>query len=291
MKQVIYIDVLIFLNTVITFLLLLASSRLMKLRPTAGRFVIGSVMGGAASLIIFAPDMGFILSLITKLLFSVVIVSATYNPKSIKSILRQTGYFFAVNFIFAGIMLFASSLEGISIVTYNNGAVYIDFSFFSLVAASVMCYLITVILNRLTRHKHESDILYSIRMEKNGKTVSCSSILDTGNGLRDPFSGESIIIADEKSVMNILPDDIKLYLRGESEKCSSIRLVPCSTVNHDSLLPVFRADEVTVSDSQSQFTVKKPLIAITKNSLTHVILPPDIVKEAERSKSDEKAAI
>ena len=291
MKQVIYIDVLIFLNTIITFLLLLASSKLMKLTPSAGRFVIGSLIGGASSLIIFAPDMGLLLSLITKLLFSIIITSATYNPKSIKSILRQTGYFFAVSFIFAGIMLFASSLDGISIVSYNNGAVYIDFSFFSLVAASVICYLITIILNRITRHKNESDILYNIKITKDGKTESSSAILDTGNSLCDPFSGESIIIADISAVRNLLTDDIVLYLSGKSEKCSAIRLVPCSTVTDDSLLPIFRADEVTVSADGHHAYIKNPLIAVTGKSLTHIIMPSDIFKDTERRKSDEKAVV
>ena len=291
MKQVIYIDVLIFLNTIITFLLLLASSRLMKLTPSAGRFVLGSVIGGASSLIIFAPDMGLLLSLITKLLFSVIITTATYNPKTVRAILRQTGYFFAVSFIFAGIMLFVSSLEGISIVSYNNGAVYIDFSFFSLIAASTLCYIITVVLNKLTRHKNESGILYNIRISKDGKTVSYSAILDTGNGLTDPFSGDSIIIADTDIIKNILPNDIILYFNGESEKCSSLRLVPCSTVTDDSLLPVFRADSATVNDSGKHVYIDRPLIAVTQQKLSHIIIPPDIFTNAERRKTDEKAVV
>lgn len=290
MKQVIYIDVLIFLNTIITFLLLLAASKLMKLTPSAGRFVIGSLIGGLSSLIIFAPDMGLFLSLIIKLLFSIIITSVTYNPTNIKNILRQTAYFFAVSFIFAGMMIFASSLDGISIISYNNGAVYINFSFFSLIIASVICYCTTVLLNKFTRHKNESDILYNIKIEKDNFTVSYSSILDTGNGLKDPFTGESVIIAGIDTLKNVLPDDIRLYYDNKGEYCRNLRLVPCSTINNESVLPVFRADIAIISDGKTIIKLTKPMIAVTQKKLSHIILPPDI-KNKERSYQNEKNTV
>lgn len=286
-KQVVYIDVLIFLNTIITFLLLSAASKLMKLTPSAGRFVIGSIVGGLSSLIIFAPDLGLFLSLTIKLLFSVIITSVTYNPTNIKNILRQTAYFFAVSFIFAGMMMFASSLDGISIINYNNGAVYINFSFLSLILASVICYITTVLLNKFTRHKTENDILYNIKIKSDDHCVSCSSILDTGNGLKDPFTGESIIIADIETLKDVLPNDIKLYYLNKGEYCKKLRLVPCSTINNESLLPVFRADVAIISDNNKIIKIDNPMIAVTTQKLSHIILPPDI-KSKERSYQSEK---
>ncbi|MBO5955874.1 MAG: sigma-E processing peptidase SpoIIGA, partial [Clostridia bacterium] len=165
MKQVIYIDVLVFLNTAITFLLLLATSKIIKLTPSAGRYVCGALLGGMSSLIIFAPDMGLMLSLITKLLFSVIIVSAVYHPKRLKKLARETSYFFAVSFVFAGVMLCISSLPGISAVSYNNGIAYIDLSIFSLIAASVICYAVTVLLNRFTGYSDDGEILCSIKIK------------------------------------------------------------------------------------------------------------------------------
>lgn len=287
-KQVIYIDVLIFLNTAITFLLLLAVSKLTKLTPSAGRYVIGSLLGGASSLIIFAPEMGFILSLLTKLLFSVVIVSLTYNSRSIKSIGKQVGYFFAVSFIFAGMMLWVSSLPGISIVSYNNGVAYIDVSMFSLIASAVICYVVTSVLNIVTRHRYEGGILYNIRITKDGKTVSSSAILDTGNALTDPFSGESLIISSRRTVEKVLPTDIKHYFDGDTDNCKAVRLIPCSTVTAESLLPVFRADEVIVSADELSINLKNVGIAVCNIEMDNIILPPEIAENCDRRKKYEK---
>ncbi|MBQ8210632.1 MAG: sigma-E processing peptidase SpoIIGA [Clostridia bacterium] len=286
-KQVIYIDVLIFLNTAITFLLLLATSRITKLTPSAGRYVIGSLLGGASSLIIFAPDMGLLLSLLTKLLFSLIIVSVVYKPRRLMITAKQTGYFFSVSFIFVGIMLCIASLPGVSLISYNNGVAYIDLSMFSLIAAAVICYAVTCILNSLTRHSAEGEILYNIKISHNGETVSLSSILDTGNGLTDPFNGESLIIAAQKDVAQLLSEDINNYLRGETDKCSSVRLVPCSTVAGQSLLPVFRADEVKITGGGMAVNIKNAGIAVCTAEIGNVILPSNIFDNCKRRRNNE----
>lgn len=274
MKQVIYLDVLVFLNTVITFLLLLASSRLMKIYPSAGRFTLASILGGLSSLIILAPDLGLILSVLTKLLFSLIIVVAAYNPKSFRAIAKETGYFFTVSFIFAGIMLFASSLPGISLVSYNNGAVYINFSFFSLVGACVICYAVVCILGKITKNKLTDTSVFNIEISHGGKVVNTSAILDTGNALTDPFTGESVIIADKFILSDILPENVKNYLNGTPDE-NGIKLIPCNTVSGSSLLPCFKADKVIISDGKSSYEIKNVRIAVSSRNLSDVILPSD----------------
>lgn len=284
MKQVIYLDVLIFLNTIITFLLLLASSRLMKLYPSPGRFTISSILGGISSLIILAPDFGFFLSILTKLLFSLVIVVAAYNPKSITAIAKQTGYFFVVNFIFAGMMLFASSLPGISLVNYNNGTVYINLSFFSLVGACVICYAVTCILGKITKNKTADTVVFNIEIEADGKSINSSAILDTGNALTDPFTGESVIIADKFTLSDILPENVKNYLNtGNSE--NGIKLIPCKTVAGSALIPCFRADKIRIREENITNEINKVEIAVSNQPLTEVILPSAIYERREKNGS------
>lgn len=281
MQQVIYLDVLIFLNTIITFLLLLSSSRLMKIYPSPGRIVIASVLGGISSLIILAPDLGFLLSLVTKLLFSLVIVISAYNPGSITAILKETGYFFVVNFIFAGMMLFASSLPGISIVNYNNGAAYINLSFFSLIAACVICYAVTVILGKITKHKAVDTVVFNAQITAEDKTVNCSAILDTGNTLSDPFTGESVIISDKFTLSDILPENISNYLRtGISE--NGIKLIPCNTVAGSTLMPCFRVSSIKIRNDDTFYEITNAEIAVSNQPLTEIILPSAIFNNNER---------
>ena len=288
MKQVIYIDVLIALNIIITFLLLLASSKIMKTSPSAGRLLLGSVLGGASSLIILAPDVGFILSLVTKLLFSVIIVVSVYNSRNIKTILTQAGVFFAVSFLFAGIMLFASSLPGISIIRYNNGAVYINLSFFSLTAACVLCYAVTCILAKVTKRKAVGEDSFSIKIISGEKTVTGRAFLDTGNALSDPFSGEAVIIAEKNFIKDVLPPDVSLWLDGGSDKCEKVRLVPFSSVGNSGLMPAFKADKIIISDTKNEYIIKNAEIAVSSGSIPDALLPPEILTNTERSNKHDK---
>ncbi len=282
MKQVIYIDVLVFLNMIITFLLLLTSSKMMKLFPTAGRMTLACILGGFSSLIILAPEMGLLLSLLTKLLFSLIIVSCAYNPKSLSAIAKETAYFFAVNFIFAGMMLFASSLPGISLVSYNNGAVYINFSFFSLIASCVICFGITCLLNKFSKHKGSHCEVFSAEIFVGKKSVRSAAIADTGNSLTDPYTGKNVIVSDKLTLAPVLPENIRQYL--SDGICDGIRLIPCKTVSGTSLLPCFKADRIIIKNENTNIEKKDSLIAVSNEKLTEIILPVSTI--SERRKSD-----
>lgn len=283
MSHVIYVDVLIFLNIIVTFLLLLAASRLMKLSPSSGRYVAGSVFGGISSLMILVPEMNFFFSLALKILISLIIILIVYNPKTLRTVAKETGYFLVVNFIFAGMMMFAASLPGINIVQYRNGAAYINLSFFSLVGACVICYVVTCVLGKITNHK-SVNLFYHIEIENNGKTLREKALYDSGNNLTDPFTGESIIVADIEMIRNIVPESINEYYltRVPSE---GIKLIPCNTVAAQTVLPCFRAEKVKIYNGKIQCVLKNAEIAVTDNRLDSIILPSDIAENLERRKN------
>ena len=288
MTQIIYIDVLILLNIIITFLLLLGTSSLLSLSPKPVRYLVGSLLGGASSLVILAPEMGFVLSLVTKLLFSVVIVVSVYNPKRLRAALKETAYFFVVSFIFAGMMMFAASLPGVHLVQYRNGAAYINLSFFSLISACVICYAVTFILGRLTSHKPSGDIKFDVLIVNGSHSVRTQAILDTGNSLTDPFTGESVIVGDDVTLGRVMPPEIVRYYNNEAVS-GALRLLPCKTVSSDALLPCFRPDRVEITGENTSCILRKPLVAVSRQPLDCLIVPPMLFENSERRKKNVKA--
>lgn len=69
--QTVYIDVLVLLNSVISLFLILITSLLLRCSPSSLRTAAGTFLGGAYSLLIFAPDMGVFVSLLVKILLCV----------------------------------------------------------------------------------------------------------------------------------------------------------------------------------------------------------------------------
>ncbi len=288
MTQIIYIDVLILLNIIITFLLLLGTSSLLSLSPKPVRYMAGSLLGGASSLVILMPEMGFVLSVLTKLIFSLMIVVSVYNPKRLRVALKETAYFFAVSFIFAGMMMFAASLPGVSVVQYRNGAAYINLSFFSLISACVICYVITFILGKVTSHKASGDIRFTVLIENGGVFAETQAILDTGNALTDPFTGESVIVGDIAALRNVMPPEIGKYYNNE-DVGGALRLLPCKTVSSDALLPCFRPDRVEINGEDTSCILKNPLVAVSRQPLDCLIVPPMLFENSERRKKNVKA--
>ncbi len=281
MSQIIYVDVLVFLNVIVTFLLLLAVARLVHISPLPWHYVFGSLLGGASSLIMLLPEMGFLFSALTKLLFSVVVTGITFLPRSFAAAAKVTGYFFTVSFIFAGMMLFAASLPGVYLVQYNNGTAYINFSFESLVGACVICYTVTCILGRVTRHRAAGEIVFTAEIISSGKCIKTTALLDTGNSLSDPFTGENMIVADYDTVKQLLPDCIKEYYAG-GENIKGIKLVPCKTVSSQAVLPVFRVNCVVLKSKEKNCIIKNVLIAVSREKLSRVIVPFMLYENSER---------
>lgn len=104
-KTKIYVDVLVVINIFINYFLLSAASLIVRLKPKRIRLAAGAFAGGAYSLVIFLPNIPNILSVFMNFCMSVLLVLIAFAPKKITVFIKEFAAFFAVNFIFAGLML------------------------------------------------------------------------------------------------------------------------------------------------------------------------------------------
>lgn len=268
MQQVIYVDVLIVLNILITYLLLLAASHILRTEPSSGRMLMGCFLGGIYSLVILAPDFGVPASIIIKLILSISIVSVTYKPRSLSALVRCIVSFFSINFIFAGVMLAVFIVFKPGGMEFRNGALYLNFSFFSIIAAAIVCYFVVFIFNRVTKQNAPDNRIYDISIGIFGRETEGKGLLDTGNSLTDGFMGAPVIVVRRNFVMELLPPELSAYFDGDfdmsggkipREWSGRIRVVPAVTVNATALLPSFRPDYVTIDGNRAS---KHVLVAV-----------------------------
>lgn len=292
--QVIYIDVLVLLNCVISLFLILISSALLRCSPTAGRTAAGTALGGAYSLLIFAPDMGIIVSLIIKLLLCVSVVSVVYKPRSIKYTARCLGVFFLVNFAFAGIMLALKLLISPGAMEFKNGTVYFDLGFFPLAGAVIVCYVLILVFNAISAKNHP-EALYEVTIESGDVSVKCSGLLDSGNTLTDPFTGEGVMITDKTTAMRIARGETAQFIESihsgdcsvYSQNISGVRVLPYSCVSGGGLIPVFRVDRVTITGGEKTTVIENAEIAAAPRGFENAVgalINPYMMKDAVRIK-------
>ena len=289
MKQVIYIDVLIALNIIIGWLLILAASKILRVTPTPFRLLFASFLSGVYSLLILAPEMMFIISLLIKLILSVSIVAVAFKPTTVRELIRYIAAFFLVNFTFAGIMMAIYFLFKPRGMAFNNGAVYFNFSFTSLLACAAAAYVLVSLFGLSLKRKSADGDLYDVEIKMDGKTVSAKGFMDSGNNLYDSFSGSPVIISDPDFIKPLIPKALHKFFDGDYDTAylelfpdwkKRVRLIPAISVNGSGLLAAFSPDSVTITSGEKAHTITNIKVAVSREKFSNgeyaVLLNPEV---------------
>lgn len=302
MKQVVYIDVLIFLNIIINYLLLLSTAFITRSEIKRLRVLAGSAIGGVYSLIIFLPPLSGVFSAVLKLALSGIIVIVSFGDLTPKAFLRQYSAFFAANFVFAGVMLaiwFAFKPGGMVI---NNATVYFNISAAMLVLSAVAGDLILILVFRLFRRNAPDSHIFEITIEVSGKSITGKALLDTGNALKDGFSGKPVIIAEYLFVKPLLPPDVAAFFEDanhvQPETMTSwngrIRLIPFQTVKDRGMLPAFKPDKVVITGVGKRIETQQVYVASTCRRLAdgeyRVLLGNGVFRETRKERKGDSYA-
>ncbi len=255
MKQVIYVDVLIILNTFINFFLLLSTECFTKEKTKAYRLLIGSLLGGIYSLVVFLPEMGAFLNIITRFAAGAVIVLASFGFKTYKRFLKLFSMFLVMTFSFAGLMIALWIIFKPNGMLLNNSTVYFSVSLPVLVISTAVCYVVIRGMSKLFLKNKPQSTIYDFTVEAFGKSLCGRAMLDTGNTLCESFSGYPAVVCTYDFLKEALPDDAKAFFRGEArsfEKITNenlrkkVRIISYRTVSNDGILPAFKPDKLKI---------------------------------------------
>ena len=230
----VYVDVLIILNTLVNYFMLLAVRKITRAHTSRLRIALGSLVGGASSMLIFLEDLGVVMSLL-KLITAILMIVITFGIKPLKSLFKKVFWLFAISFIFGGLMFAIYIFFDTDILIYTNGIVYFDVDITFLVVCSVFSYIVITVIVKFTDKKAPKSQEHYVTIQQNGKVVSGTGLMDTGNALREPFSSYPVVMVEKALFSQFsIPDD-------------KFRLIPVTTVNGDSLIKAFRPERLQIN--------------------------------------------
>ncbi len=257
MSTVIYADILVAVNMIMNYFLLRASMAVTGADYKTVRVFLSAAAGGLFSMIIFVEDISPLVNTLIKLLFLAFMVAVAFGLKSLKSFVKNCSAFFIANFVFAGIMLAISVFIAPEKTLYKNGIVYFDIDIITLTVSAFVCYVILSALTRFSRSRSPAESIYELTVTYNGNRVTGKALYDTGNTLRDSFSGRPVIIA-EKGFAE------KLFAEGEDvTQQKNFRLIPYSTIKNGGALPAFLAEKISLKTPTKTTEAEKIYIAVT----------------------------
>ncbi len=266
MKQTIYVDVLVIINVYINYGLLLLTALAVRFEAERLRILLASLLGGIYSLIILIPDVSDNVISLSRIPATAVMVLLVFGYGGIKSFLRNCFSFLGINIVFAGVMFAVWLWFCPENMYYNSGVVYFGIDAFTLVALTAGVYAVLRLLSRLNKSRLPGNFTYSMRIFISGKEFLCRAFYDTGNCLRDPFSGEGVIIVG----VDILKDvtDINEFDNFENRQVETgIRLIPVKSVSGTKLLPSLRAEKILINGAETEIIIEKPVIAVCKEKI------------------------
>lgn len=243
--QTIYIDVLIGTNIYVTYILMLATEALIKSHATPVRRGICAFTGGVLSLIIIFPELNFLFLNILKLAIASILVFVNFGFKSIAIFIKRMIVFFAINTLFAGLMILIWFIFAPPKLIIKNSVVYYHLSPLTLIISTIIAYGVTRLLVLITTRSTPKSKLFKAEVSLNGKKTYITVFLDTGNKAFS-LNGLPVVLCNAKSLSNIMPQETLICMQ-DIEALSSInnlktQIIPYNTIAEKGILAGFIPD-------------------------------------------------
>ena len=212
----VYGDVYFLVNFSIDFLVLLLVGKFLRLRRIAWRLVLASLLGGAyavfALLMAFSGWHGVILQFAAAVLLCLI----AYGFCGAYDLLRLLCSFYGASVLLGGAVNALYSLlydifgaSGGSVVTSAKKSEI--FMLFALISG-VLIYLAGRLFSRRSGVRS-----VCAEVEGDGRRVTFTGLVDSGNLLTDPLSGRAVIVVKKETVAPLLPRGAMGMLTGNAE--------------------------------------------------------------------------
>ncbi len=261
MQAEVYADLYFLINTSMNLLSLMLAAALLHLRVKRWRAIAAAAVGGLYAVLALLFGAGGILGFLADLALAFVMCAITFAARNgrFSRLLKCTAVQFLTSVLLGGIMTALYSLLNRLDLPLN--ALQGDgISVWLFVALSAVAGIITARGGRFLRLSGATkSVTVHAKFFENELTLS--ALVDSGNLLRDPISGRSVIVVDRQKLLSALPPSLRAALEKEAPDewlrdaryTRMIRLIPTKTATGERLLPALTPHALRLSDGKSTY--------------------------------------
>ena len=261
MEQEVYVDLYFLINTCMNLLTLMISATLLHRKVSRWRAWISAAVGGLWAVVALFVGVEGLWGLLCDAGVIFLMCSAVFASKKtpIQVLFKCTLVGVLTSMILGGVMtalyiLFNRMALPVGEAQESSGSLVV----FAFIAA--LAGLATVQggrflgLSKKAKHVTVNAVLF-------GRAIRFSALVDTGNRLREPISGRSVIVVDKARILETLPPPLSAALSSPSPDAwlsdaryaTRIRLVPTNTATGKQMLPAILPDTLTVTDGKETY--------------------------------------
>ena len=272
----IYIDILMLTNAVTAMVLVRCTARFTHERLTVRRELAAGCIGGAASLIAVVRGTGVVSALLImfgKAAAAALMILAAFRPNSLRGLFRRIALYLICELGFGGACLAFVGITGRRVLCIRNYTVYFDITLPQLGVCCAAVYGVTVIAETVQRRRRETVGRYKAVFRLGGFSREFTAYSDTGNTLRDSFTGAPVMIFRSDELFDRFELD-----RPEKLLFNGFRPVPYETISGGGLISVTPHAEIAVYTECGMKKVECCAGVVPSNGKEYAIFAPEILE-------------
>ena len=284
----IYIDAIWFLNVVFDSLLLVWSALLLKEKVNWLRIFGGGLIGSLIIWLYITPFAHLADQVWLKACFSLLMVLAAFGYRTLGIFLKRVLTLYAITFMSGGILLGCYYFFNFKAAGFLNGFASGSGSFgdpvswvFVIIGFPLAWHFTRKHIQVLELANWSDKQSVNLRIALNGLSIEAKGLVDTGNQLVDPLTGNPVCIISIQGKEKILPKEMVAMIEKGVEKMSldggrlpdewqeKMRIIPCRVVGEDNQLLIgFKPDALYIEVSGEYKETSKCVISFTKQQLS-----------------------
>ena len=226
---------------------------------THGKICLGAAIGSFLTCVVVVLPIpyAFVKFVLFHMFVNTCMIRVGLKIKTIPSFVKAMIMLYIGGFLLGGIM--------------ESFSQYVRVGSLFLFLAILGYYMVLGIWKFLSYLQRWNQIHCKVDLYLNDKVYQVRGLIDTGNGLRDPISGQPVSVLEQKMAKKLL----------EEKKEKNFRYVPYRTIGKTKgVLPVFRVDRMCIHRNTEQW-IETPLIGISEEEISakgeyEMILNPNL---------------
>jgi stage II sporulation protein GA (sporulation sigma-E factor processing peptidase) len=282
-----YLDLAFFGTLFVHLVILWATAKFAQIPVRWNRILVSSIFAALYSLTIFFPNLSPLITVISKLIFSILIVVIAFGFMRLRPMLRTIGYFYAVSFalggaVYGSIYFFKTNPKAVYTFSGVLGVIG-NHLIYGIIIALILVVILAKWGSAFFRKKFVQNFFkVPLILIFDKERLKVSALIDTGNQLRDPITQIPVIVVEFQAIKELLPQEIKeiflansdpdlLQFMGSITKSrwsTRFRAIPYASLGkHNGMLIGFRPDEIIIAQGDSMIRTRNVIVGIYNKEL------------------------
>lgn len=278
----VYLDIILIENIIMNYIILFATGLITKVKIKQINIIISSIVGAVYVVISYITQLEVYSNFLLKFILSISMIFIAFKARNIKNLMKHLIIFYLTSFAFGGCAFALLYYVRPQDILMKNGIYIGTYPLKIALLGGIVGFTILNISFKLIKGKiSKKDMFCEIQINFNNKTSKIKAMIDTGNLLKDPITGNNVIIAESRTLENVIPiqvlKNINNMLNTKVEESNEIdkqyiarlRLIPFSSLGkQNGMLVGFKPDNIIVHFEEIEKQIDKVIVGIYDKNLS-----------------------